>query len=378
MKKSIHVLHLISSSNIGGSPQHTLLLCEELLKAGHYPVLVYPSGGSYEDNYKQSGIKVYPLQKMSLFSPSLYLKLIDIIQKENIDIIHTHELKCDFIGFWTARFAGIPIVTTIHNMITHSRLSPLKKRIYCWISQYLYNSMDKVLAVSEAVKKNLIDELNVRSGKISTILNGTRKVDDLSVFLSRSEILEKSGIDSKSFIIISPGRLIPIQKGFEYLIQAIPGVLANHPDIHLLIVGDGIIRKDLEQLAAILGISGNVSFTGWRDDTQALLYASDICVVPSLWDPLPRTILESMMVGTPVIASRVDGIIEAINHGEDGLLVHPASAEELTDAMNYMIDNPKLIYQFGLTARNKALRKFTSERHAMDTVKIYQDCLKER
>jgi glycosyltransferase involved in cell wall biosynthesis len=377
MAKPIRVLHLISSSNIGGSPRHTLLLCEELLKAGHYPVLAYPGGGSFEESFQNSGIKCYPLTKMSLLSPSGYQHLYSIIEKEKIDIIHTHELKSDFIGYWIARYAHIPVVTTVHNMITHSRLNPLKRKIYCEISKYLYNSMDKVLAVSGAVRNNLVEELGVHEPKVAVILNGTRKIGSLSQTPGKEIIFKRLNINPHSKVLISIGRLIPIQKGFEYLIKAMPAIVAQDPGIILLITGDGIIRNELESMAEKLGVSRNIVFTGWRNDTQELLSAADICLAPSLWDPLPRTVLESMMVGTPVIASRVDGIVEAITHEKDGLLIQPASENDIADAVIKLLKQPALIRQYGDSAREKALQLFTSERHAAQTIQVYTECLKE-
>ena len=373
---SITILHIISSSNIGGSPKHTLILCKELEKLGHRTILAFPSGGSFESSFRQSGITCYNIPSKSIFNPALHKYISSIIQKENVDIIHTHELRADMQGYISGLKTNKPVISTIHNMITHNRLSAFKKPVYYAISRKIYNSIFKTVAVSEAVKNNLILKLKVHSEKVITIYNGTEIID-----LNRLENPEKTRsiykIPQDTPILVCIGRLIPIQKGQEYLIKALPQVLQKHPNTRLLLVGDGSNRQSLEQLSMSLGLEKNITFTGWQHNIHDILNASDISVVPSLWDPLPRIVLESMMVGKPVVGSSVDGIKEVVVHEETGLLAPPQNSGELAKAIIRLLDNPGLLKELGKKGRNRVLEQFTAERHAKETLELYQTCIEE-
>ena len=141
----MRILQLISSTNIGGSPIHTLLLCQELKKLGCYCLITSPPGGSFEPEIKISGIDWIPLELSSPFSVSLYKQLTDIIQTKQIDLIHTHELKADFIGTMLALKTRLPLLTTIHNMINKGTLPGWKKSWYIWLTRLIAYRQNKII-----------------------------------------------------------------------------------------------------------------------------------------------------------------------------------------------------------------------------------------
>lgn len=353
-----------------------LLLCNELKKQGHRPILVFPPGGSYEREFLKSGIPCYPVLSKSIFNIKQYKVLNSIIQNEKVNILHTHELRADMVGFIAGKYNHRPVLSTIHNMITKSRLSPIKKRIYCFISKRIYNSNSRAIAISEAVRNNLIHELGVNPEQVTTIYNGTEKVE-LTSFANPAITRASLNISPDAPLLTFIGRFIPIQKGQEYLINAMPEILQKHPSAHLLMVGDGAIRKELESLCDALMVKKNITFCGWRNDINDILYASDICVVPSLWEPFGKIVIEAMMAGKPVVGSNVDGIKEIIIHEETGLLVEPKNSMELAKAIGRLLDNPGLAKTMGEKGRLRALEKFTSARYAEKTLDLYQTCIKE-
>lgn len=316
-----------------------LLLCNELRNQGHRPILVFPPGGSFEKEFLKSGIPCYPILGKSVFNIQQYKTLQSTIQREKVNVLHTHELRADMVGFITGKYKHHPVVSTIHNMITKSRLSPFKKYIYCFISKSIYNSISKVIAISGVVQNNLVNELGVHTNQVVTIYNGTDIVDLISLSDPRTTRASLN-IPQEASLLTFIGRFIPIQKGQEYLIKAMPEILQKYPSIHLLMVGDGTIRKELEVLCDSLKIKNNVTFCGWRNDINDILYASDICVVPSLWEPFGKIVIEAMMVGKPVVGSAVDGIKEIIIHEETGLLVEPKNSRELSKAIGHLLENP--------------------------------------
>jgi glycosyltransferase involved in cell wall biosynthesis len=370
----IHVLHLISSSNIGGSPKHTLLLCQELEKLGCYTLIVSPPTGSFESEIKRSGIPWEPVPLSSVFQPSLYQELQQIINKHQINIIHTHELKADFIGMRLAHKTGLPLITTIHNMINKGPLPRWKKMVYIRLTRFIAHRQNKIIAVSEAVRKNTIDALHIPADKVVTIRNGT-KIYDLNQNVDTIPVRQKLGLNPQIPVIACISRLIPEQKGHRYLLLAAKQVIQQKPESQFLIVGDGTYRNTLIELADQLGIKPNVSFVGWQHNIGEILASIDICAVPSLWDPLPRIVLEAMAAEKPVIASSVDGIPEAVIDGETGILVPPADETKLAEAILSLLNTPEKAKQMGIAGRHRAVAEFSSVRHAQEVFAIYRELL---
>jgi glycosyltransferase involved in cell wall biosynthesis len=129
-----------------------------------------------------------------------------------------------------------------------------------------------------------------------------------------------------------------------------------------LICGDGPLREELEQYAASAEISNVVRFLGWRTDVSDVLSASDCTILPSLSENLSLAALQSLMVGTPVVATSVGGMAEAIRHGETGLLVPPGSASTLAEALLWMVAHPEACREMGSRGRDDAQRRFTRQR----------------
>ncbi|MCX7918797.1 MAG: glycosyltransferase family 4 protein [bacterium] len=370
----MRILHLISSSNIGGSPIHTLLLCQELEKLGCKTLIISPQNGSFESEIKKSGIEWIPMDLNAPFRISLYNQLSQMILQKQIDIIHTHELKADFIGFILAWKTRRPLITTIHNMINKGPLPNWKKYVYICLTRLIATRQNKIIAVSDAVRHNTIDKLKIPGDKVITIRNGT-KILELNPALDKPSILRNLGLLPNKPVIALISRLIPKQKGHTYFLQAAKLILKQNPKPQFLIIGDGTIRKYLEVLTQQLGIQSDVHFVGWQHNIFDILQSIDICVVPSLWDPLPRIVLEAMAAGIPVVASNVDGIPEAVIDGVTGILVPPANAQRLADACLTLLNHPEKAKQMGYAGRNRAIAEFSSDRHAQEVLKVYEEIL---
>lgn len=370
----VRVLHLISSSNIGGSPKHTLLLCQELEKLGCSTLIVSPPTGSFESEIKRSGIPWEPVNLKSVCRTALYKELQAIIAKHQINLIHTHELKADFIGMRIAKKTGLPLVTTIHNMINKGPLLGWKKTSYIRLTRYMAHRQDKIIAVSEAVRNNTIEALKIPADKVVTIRNGT-KIYEINPNLDILSIRQQLGLNPQVPVVACISRLIPEQKGHYYLLLAAKQVIQQKPEVQFLIVGDGTFRNTLVALTDQLKIQSNVLFIGWQNNINEILSSIDICAVPSLWDPLPRIVLEAMVAGKPVVGTNVDGIPEAVIDGETGILVPPADENNLTKAILGLVNDPEKAKQMGIAGRNRAIAEFSSERHAKEVLKVYQEIL---
>jgi glycosyltransferase involved in cell wall biosynthesis len=175
--------------------------------------------------------------------------------------------------------------------------------------------------------------------------------------------------------VIAVGRLTP-QKGLETLIEAAPKVARAVPDAGFLIVGDGPLRAGLERAARASG--AGVVFAGERRDVQDLMRGARALALPSVYEGLPLVALEAMACGLPVVASGVDGVPEAVEDGETGVLVPPGDAERLADALIGLLRDPAKAEAMGRRGRARVEAHFSAERMVEETQAVYEACLKKR
>ncbi|MBC7317014.1 MAG: glycosyltransferase, partial [Chloroflexi bacterium] len=162
-------------------------------------------------------------------------------------------------------------------------------------------------------------------------------------------------------------------RDFTTLLRAFQG-LSRRVDVHLLIVGDGPYRPEVEALIKALSLEERVTLLGFRRDVPALLGASDLFVLSTdHWEALGLAILEAMAAGRPVVASRIGGIVEAVSEGEAGLLVPPKDPVALEEAMYSLLSDPAKAAAMGQAGRERVARYFTLERMVQEIGAIYEE-----
>jgi len=164
------------------------------------------------------------------------------------------------------------------------------------------------------------------------------------------------------------------QKGLRYLIEA----AAHVPDAIFAIAGEGPDRAELESLAKSTGVADRVRFLGFRSDVPDLLAACDLFVLPSLFEGLPLSVVEAMAAGKPVVATRVGGTDEAVEHGVTGLLVPAEDATALASAIREVLSSGALAARMGAAGADRALREFGAAAMAGSTMGIYEEVLQRR
>lgn len=374
----MNILHIIGSSNYGGSPIHTLILAKETISRDHQVIIVCPLDGTFLREMKRSGIKILTMTMDVSGGLKTVFKLVDLVKKEQIDIIHSHEFKADILSCLVAKLSCVPVVTTIHNMINYSRINKVKLSIFIFLSKVISFFFDKILTVSEAVRANTINEIGIDAKKVITVLNGT-DLKRFEIKVNNKEKKREFGINDASAIVGCIGRIALEQKGQKYLLEAANEILKVIPDVVFMIVGgdalNGLTKRRLEDLAQKLGISRNVIFTGWRNDIPEILSIIDVVAVPSLWEPLPRTVLEAMAMRKPVVGTSVHGIPEVIVDGETGFLVPPRNSVMLAKAILDLLKNKERIEAFGNAGYKRVKKYFTSRRHCEKTLNIYYEVI---
>jgi glycosyltransferase involved in cell wall biosynthesis len=191
----------------------------------------------------------------------------------------------------------------------------------------------------------------------------------------KSEVRGEFGITKDVPVIGAIGRMV-WQKGFEYLIQAIPDIVRDVPDAKFLLVGDGPLRESLEALSKELRVRDKVIFTGFRSDIKEILSAIDILVIPSLLEGFPMITLEAMAMAKPIVATNIDGITEQTTDGVNGILVPPQNPSVLAKAVVRVLNDKELARTMGLSAREKVEQEFSVEKMVAETEKVYLSLLR--
>jgi glycosyltransferase involved in cell wall biosynthesis len=253
-------------------------------------------------------------------------RIFKLLKTGKFDIVHTHGYFADICAIPLARLLGIKTITTCHGFITNDA----KLKLYNKLNVYAIKLCHRIIAVSEGIRDQLIFA-GASLHKISVVPNAVETAYDVAEIASlRDSKRRELQIHDGEFVVGFLGRL-SAEKGVNFLIDAVALLVNEGLPIRLLPVGDGAERDKLEEQGNGKCSSEKVIFVGFQSDTQSWLAAFDMFVLPSLTEGTPMALLEAMAMGVPVVASRVGGVPKVIENDFNGLLISPASVEELKD-----------------------------------------------
>ncbi|MFH0804769.1 MAG: glycosyltransferase family 4 protein [Patescibacteria group bacterium] len=365
---TILVLKFPYSSVFGGGEQHTLHLVAGLQEkgftcyyAGSCAVLLrefrqrrWPRRRWWAGPEPVSigTILVWPL----LAAPAgfgLALLLLYYRLFRRVRVLYCLTLTEKLLGTLPARLLGMKVVWVEHVTIERWLTQNPLRLLYRWLSRLV-----TVVAVSQAVQRQLTELIHVRPGNAQVIYHGI----DCSHFTPKEYRWE--GV--ARFNVGCIARL-EREKGIEYLIQAIKIVKEFVPVVRLIIVGEGTERKKLVWLAARLGLQESIQWVGHQRDVATWYHYFDAYVLPSVKrESFGLTLVESMASGVPVIGSRLGGIPEIIEHQVNGLLTAPGSSQDIADQLMYLYNNRGEVGSMVRRARQTVEQRFSRERMLRD------------
>jgi glycosyltransferase involved in cell wall biosynthesis len=369
MRRKIRVLQLIDGFNLGGAETVVAILSKNLDRTRFevIPCALYRSGPLEEDlRAADVNYHIFGMKRRSVLSGPLFvmdfvrlLKAVtSIVRKLSIDIVHAHLIESSLIGILAARLAGVPSVcVTVHSIVNYVQRGRCSPRQWLMESaiQHMFSRADRLIAVSKEVACGIDGQ---ESGRVITIANGI----DPNRFCfqeNRLTIRQKLGLPSCQPLLSVVGRLAP-EKGHSYLLRAMALIPSNRRPV-ILIVGDGVLRAELEHEATALQLDDHVRFLGIRRDVPELLAASDIFVLPSHWEGLSLSLLEAMACGLPVIVTRVGGNTEVVEENQSGVLVPARDHVALAQAILRLLDDPVLRQRLGQGAYDRFKSKYSLE-----------------
>lgn len=282
--------------------------------------------------------------------PLALLRLVRLLRREKVAVLHAHCFDPTLIGLVAARLAGVRIVFTRHHSDHNIRIGARwHTRIDAWCARHA----DHVIAVSEATRRIMVEIEKVPSSQITVIYNGMDSLPNPTPEGVERVRRELGLLDKKVCLMMAR---LHEEKGHRFLFDSIREIQSRVGPVVFLFAGDGPHRRQLEEYVIARGLQNEVRFLGRRDDVSDLIAASSVVVLPSLAESFGFTLLEAMSLGRPVVGSTTGGIPEVVAAGKAGLLVPPADSQSLADAICGLLQNAALADAMGEAGRKHAAR----------------------
>jgi glycosyltransferase involved in cell wall biosynthesis len=291
-----------------------------------------------------------------------------VFEANPVDLLHV-QIVSNSSAVVAARSAGVRRILGTHH------LDPGRTRLHQLLPEILTSRrLDHAIAVSHSTKAAWAGRIAMTGDKLSVIPNGV-DVEHYSRRLSPAAARAALGLPADAAHVLSVVGRLEEQKGHRYLLDAFAGVVRVVPNAHLALAGDGTLRHALAEQAKALGIDRRVHFLGHRQGVQTILDASDVFVLPSLWEAMPFALLEAMAAALPVVATAVAGVPELVVEGETGFLVAPADVLALERALVRTLQLPDSGRELGIAGRQRVDSRFDLQTMLVDTQDLYRALL---
>jgi glycosyltransferase involved in cell wall biosynthesis len=386
--QKIKILRVIARLNIGGPAIHVVLLTSGMDRARFESVLVSgsenPGEGSMLDYALAHGVQPVVIPEIigdfSLGPRELkaLVRLYRLIRREHPHIVDTHTAKAGFVGRLAAYLARVPVIVhTFHGHVLHSYYSPLKTQLLRRMERGLACLTDRVIAVSERVKQDLVTYHVAGAEKIQVVPLGLELDPFFNGHEGKGAFRREWQLNGVERLVGIVGRLFPI-KNHHLFVDAAALVVNQEPAARFVIVGDGVLRPELERHARNLGLGDRIIFTGWRRDLPRIYADLDVLAVTSNNEGTPVSAIEAMAAGCPVVATNVGGLPDLIREGETGCLVPPGDAAPLAEAVLHLLREPSTARRMGETARSMVRQRFAAPRLISDMERLYLELLERK
>jgi glycosyltransferase involved in cell wall biosynthesis len=303
-------------------------------------------------------------------------KLSAYCWQHEIDIIHTHKYKDNILVNLASLPRSIYRVRTVHGSPEpFFGQEDAKMRIYESIDDTINRWMvDRIIAVSADLSNKLARRFG--SHKVTCIHNAI-DIEELRVDQDVGALRRELKVSEQDFLIGTMGRLVPV-KGLELLLVAARTIKSYKPHVKFVIAGDGPLKEPLRRLAEQYGLGESVLFLGHRSDSHDVLRAMDVFVLCSLHEGIPIVLLEALALARPVVATRVGGIPEVIEHDVSGMLVAPGDPEALAQHCIALMDDYRVAERLGEQGRKRVEEAFSARFMADQVADIYRTLVARR
>ncbi|MBI3802811.1 MAG: glycosyltransferase [Nitrospirae bacterium] len=370
----VTVLHLISRLPSGGVENQLRKVVRLYDRRLFRPIVCcMKEKGETGEAIERDGTPVIVLNRMQRHTFDLRLVglLRRLMREQRVTILRTHQFHANLYGRIAAISAGVPVILpSFHN--TYAR----RKRHRSVVNWLLARGTDRLITVSDAVKRDLIRYDHLPEEKIKVIHNGC----DIDRFMRpalQEDLRVKWKIPAAAPVIGTVGRLAK-EKGQALLIEAVSLLQSEFPDLHLIIVGEGPEREALEKEGARRGLGNRLILTGLQREVPDYLALMNLFVFPSLNEGFSNALLEAMAAGKPVIASDIVENVEILPSEKFGLRVPPNDAGALAEKIRFLLKNPSEAEAMGRRAQARVAAEFTDAIMMEKIQRLYQTLLQEK
>ena len=365
------VIHLISGGDTGGAKTHVHSLLQNLSR-GMDITLVCFRGGPFAREAAELGIET------RVCSGGFFSALREVrrmIAEEGFELVHTHGSRANLAGAILRSTCGRPVVSTIHSDYRLDYMGrPLAAATYGVLNVLALRRIKYHVGVSDAMRDLLISRRFPRETTFA-IYNGLDfsrepKRHDRAAFCARVG----ANVAPGDIVVGAAARLDPV-KDLATLVRGFAAAREGHPELKLIIAGEGPERPALEALAEELGVRGAVTLAGWLDDMEEFYSALDINTLSSLSETFPYALTEGAAYRLPTVASAVGGIPRLIEDGKTGFLFAPGDWEKLGARLAQLASDPGLRERLGAAVHERAAREFSVEATCREQRAVYEEIL---
>lgn len=378
----IKVAHVVTLLELGGAQQNTLHTVRHLDRRTFAPVLVCGRGGRLDVEatgvaaplYFISGLRrpIHPFTDLL----AVY-QLWRLFRKLSPDIVHTHSSKAGIVGRWAAWLARVPLrIHTFHGFGFHPGQNVFLRAALVAVERWSARISTALIVVSRANREEALARGIGRPDQFHLIRSGVSLSTYRSIVPHRQAVAGLS-LRPEDRLVTTIGPFKP-QKHLRDFVRVAAAVGQYRKDVHFLVVGDGDGRALLEKEIRRRGVEHRVHLPGWRRDIPEILARTDVFCMTSLWEGLPRSLVEAMAAGLPCVVNAVDGCRDLIRDGENGFLIPPRHPLTTADRILRLLNDPSLAQTLGARARDTIGEEFDIDGMVRAQEELYRNLFANR
>ncbi len=373
------IVHLITRLELGGAQQNTLF-CVEHHDRTRFEVGLWTGAGGMLDGKTQAleetDVRILPwlVREVAPFTDvAAVMRLASMLG--GVDLLHTHSSKAGILGRAAARMAGVPgVVHTVHGWSFNDVQPALTRRVYVEAERAAARMTDRIVCVARSDRDRGLAFGIGHDSQYRILRSGI----DPSLYGAppgaRQRVREEIGAAPQDIVVGSIANFKP-QKGPLDFVETARLARLRDSRLRFFIAGDGELRPSVERAIASAGLRGAVQLLGWRDDVPDLLAAMDIFLLMSLFEGLPRVVLQAIAASVPVIATHTGGVAEIVVDGESGRLVSPGDSSSSADAVVELAGDAEARRRYAAAARSRLGDEFDIRRMVRGLEDLYDDVL---
>jgi glycosyltransferase involved in cell wall biosynthesis len=372
--RRLKVVQLTDRVGTHGGAEHLTMQIAERLDPERFESMVCATRFSRSEQEKQTvleaaealerrGVRFLGLNRHTRAHVWAWRPLLSLLRRERVDVIHAHKFGSNIWGVVFGQLCRVPVI------VTHEHGWSFKGRAKMILDRELIaRGSDAFIAVSREDRRRMIEVERIAPERAVFVANGIPALPPPSGNDVRGEL----GIGKEDLVVTTVGFLRQ-PKAMDVLIEAAARLAPRFPRLRVLIVGEGADRPVYEALIDKLGIGDTVKLLGLRSDVPDLLAETDVAVLSTNSEGSPLSVMEYMDAGLPVVATRVGGIPDLIDHGVEGLLVEPRDPDGLAEAIARLLDDPDEARRMGERGRERRRREFDIDVMVRNLENLYLD-----